>query len=73
MKIEDAVEIQKAWGTLKSGQFTKKDMCAILVPLRDKFGLTDLQTLQIARNELSLEQISLIETKPQGKGEKDDV
>ena len=72
MKIEDAVEIQKAWGTLKSGRFTKKMMCDILVPLRDKFGLTDLQTLQVARNELSLEQIFLIETKPQGKGEKDE-
>ena len=69
MKIEDAVELQKAWQNLNSGPFTKKMMCDILVPLRDKFSLTDLQTLQIARNELSLEQISLIEIKPQEKGD----
>lgn len=63
MKIEYAVELQKAWKKLNEKPFTKKDMCNVLIPLRDKFGLTDFQTLQIARNELSLEQISSIKTK----------
>lgn len=76
MQLEAAVEIQKAYSKLTSGQvpFTKKNMCAILVPLRDKYGLTDRQVLAVARNELSLEEIMLLsqtqeETKRHGSGE----
>lgn len=62
MQLEVAVEIQKAYRRLTSGEvpFTKKNMCAILVPLRDKYGLTDRQVLSIARNELSLEELMLL-------------
>ncbi len=62
MQLEAAVEIQKAYSKLTSGQvpFTKKNMCAILAPLRDKYGLTDRQVLAVARNELSLEEIMLL-------------
>ena len=62
MQLEVAVEIQKAYSKLTSGQvpFTKKNMCAILVPLRDKYGLMDRQVLAVARNELSLEEIMLL-------------
>lgn len=73
MQLEAAVEIQKAYRKLTSGQvpFTKKNMCAIFVPLRDKYGLTDRQVLAVARNELSLEEIMLLnqtqeETKQHG-------
>ena len=76
MQLEVAVEIQKAYSKLTSGQvpFTKKNMCAILAPLRDKYGLTDRQVLAVARNELSLEEIMLLsqtseETKRHGSGE----
>ena len=76
MQLEAAVEIQKAYSKLTSGQvpFTKKNMCAILAPLRDKYGLTDRQVLAVARNELSLEEIMLLsqtseETKRHGSGE----
>lgn len=76
MQLEAAVEIQKAYSKLTSGQVpsTKKNMCAILVPLRDKYGLTDRQVLAVARNELSLEEIMLLsqtseETKRHGSGE----
>lgn len=60
MKIEGAIEIQNAWKKLTSGEvpFTKKNMCDLLVPLRDKHGLTDRQVLQVARDELSLEEIA---------------
>ena len=60
MRIENAVEIQKAYQKLVSGEipFNKKNMCALFIPLRDKNNLTDKQTLQIARNELSLEEIA---------------
>jgi hypothetical protein len=59
MRIENAVEIQKAYQKLVSGEvpFTKKNMCELLVPLRDKNGLTDRQVLGVARKELSLEEI----------------
>ena len=62
MQLEVAVEIQKAYKKLTSGEipFTKKNMCAIMVPLRDKYGLTDRQVLSVARNELSLEELMLL-------------
>lgn len=62
MQLEAAVEIQKAYGKLTSGEvpFIKKNMCVILVPLRDKYGLTDRQVLAVARNELSLEELMLL-------------
>lgn len=65
MTIEAAVEIQKAYKKLTSGKvpFTKKNMCDILVPLRDKYGLTDREVLSVAREELSLEEIMKIKTK----------
>lgn len=73
MQLEVAVEIQRAYSKLTSGQvpFTKKNMCAILASLRDKYGLTDRQVLAVARNELSLEEIMLLnqtqeETKQHG-------
>lgn len=63
MTIEAAVEIQKAYRKLTSGEvpFTKKNMCNLLVPLRDKYNLTDRQVLAVARNELSLEEIAALE------------
>lgn len=62
MQLEVAVEIQRAYRKLTSGEvpFTKKNMCAILVPLRDKYGLTDRQVLSVARNELALEELMLL-------------
>ena len=36
---------------------TKKAMCDLCVPFRDEYGLTDLQTLMIARNEIGIPEI----------------
>lgn len=60
--IEAAVEIQRAYRKLTSGEvsFTKRNMCNLMVPLRDKYGLTDRQVLAVARNELSLEEIAAL-------------
>jgi hypothetical protein len=62
MQLEAVVEIQKAYGKLTSGEvpFTKKNMCAIMAPLRDKYSLTDRQVLAVARNELTLEELMLL-------------
>lgn len=43
---------------LNEGKLTKKAMCDLVVPFRDKYHLTDLQALQIAREELSVKEIS---------------
>lgn len=63
--LNDCVEIQKAYKRLgKDIPFTKKNMCDILAPFRERFGLTDREILAVARNELSLQQINdLIERK----------
>jgi phosphoenolpyruvate synthase/pyruvate phosphate dikinase len=42
---------------VRDRKLTKKAMCDLCVPFRDKYGLTDMQTLQIARRELSISQI----------------
>lgn len=43
-------------------KLTKKAMCDLCVPFRDKYGLTDLQTLRIARREMDLsEMVNLAE------------
>ena len=61
--IKDAAKLQKDYrGLVNSGRLSKKAMCDICIPFRDKYGLTDIQTLQIARNELSLSKmISLLD------------
>ena len=50
---------------LKSGSFTKKALCDLCIPFRDKYKLTDIQTLQIARRKMSITRISELE----GSGE----
>ena len=39
-------------------RLSKKAMCDLVIPFRDKYSLTDLQALQIARNELSISEIA---------------
>ena len=49
-------------------KLTKKAMCDLCVPFRDKYGLTDLQTLRIARKEMDLsEMVALAERSENGK------
>jgi len=58
LKIKDITELQKKWNDLKQNhQMTKKAICDLCIPFRDKFGLTDILTLKLARNELSLIEI----------------
>ena len=39
---------------VKSRKLSKKALCGLVIPFRDKYGLSDVQALSIARNELSL-------------------
>ncbi len=58
-------ELQEEYESLvESKKLTKKAMCDLCIPFRDKYSLSDLQTLQIARKELDIpEIIALFEEK----------
>ena len=43
---------------VNGNKLTKKAMCDLVVPFRDKYKLTDLQALMVARNELSISEIA---------------
>lgn len=61
--IKDAAELQRKFAAL-GNCYSKKALCDLCVPFRDRYGLTDLQTLRIARKELSLsELLDLLERK----------
>lgn len=55
--IREVAKLQSGYQKLFDGCFTKKKLCELCVPFRDKYKLTDRQTLMIARNELSLDEI----------------
>lgn len=55
--IRDVAELQSKYQKLLNGVFTKKKLCELCVPFRDKYKLTDRQTLMIAGNKLSLNEI----------------
>lgn len=43
-------------------RLSKRAMCDLCVPFRDKYGLTDLQTIRIARREMDLaEMVDLLQ------------
>ena len=53
--IREAAAMQEEYRRLvDSRKLTKKAMCELCAPVRDKYGLTDLQTLRIARREMDL-------------------
>ena len=55
VNILEIAKLQEDYAALMKGKnLSKKAICDICVPFRDKAGLTDSQTLQIARGELSL-------------------
>lgn len=64
--ISDAAALQEEYQRLAdASKLIKKAMCTICVPFCDKYGLTDLQTLRIARKEMDLrEMVDLLQ--PEG-------
>lgn len=59
--IKAAAELQEKYQTLvRTKRLSKKAICELCVPFRDKYKLTDLQTLRIARKEFDLSQLILI-------------
>ena len=57
--MNEVGNLQKKYNNLlTSGKMTKKAMCDLVIPFRDKYGLSDLQALMIARNEMSISEIA---------------
>lgn len=53
--LQEIGELQNKYqNLLRTKKLTKKAMCNLVIPFRDKYNLTDLQALQVARNELSV-------------------
>nr|DAU37992.1 MAG TPA: hypothetical protein [Caudoviricetes sp.] len=63
--IREAAIMQEEYQRLvDERKLTKRAMCNLCVPFRDKYGLTDLQTLRIARKEMDLmEMVELLHPK----------
>ena len=61
--IKEAAVLQEKYQSLVYGKkLSKREMFELCVTFRDKYGLTDLQTLRIARKEMELsEMIDLLE------------
>lgn len=58
--IRDIAILQEKWQELIDNEcLTKKAMCDLCIPFRDKYKLTDKQTLQIARNEVDIATIKV--------------
>lgn len=59
--IKDIVELQESYNKLvKTKTLSKRKLCELCILFRDKFGLTDLETLRIARDEITLKEIDKI-------------
>ena len=61
--MREVADLQAAYQRLiDENRFTKRAMCDLCIPFRDKHRLTDLQTLRIARKEMDLsEMVNLLE------------
>lgn len=56
--LKEIVDLQKRYKELfKAKRLTKKAICDLGIPFRNKYNLGDLETLRIMRGELSLEEI----------------
>lgn len=57
--LREIGNLQKSYQELyRNNKLTKKAICNLVIPFRDKYNLTDLQALQITRNELSVAEIA---------------
>lgn len=56
--INDIAVLQENYNKLlEKDNVTKKDLCDLVIPFRDKYKLTDIQALKITRNEVSIQQM----------------
>lgn len=56
--VREVVKLQEGYKELeRTQQLSKKNICELVIPFRDRYGLTDLQALRIARKEMDLAEI----------------
>ena len=56
---QQGADLQAAYQRLiDERRLTKKAMCDLCIPFRDKYGLKDSQALRIARNEMDLQEMA---------------
>ena len=68
--MSDLANLQIGYQNLISEKrLSKKNICDLVIPFRDKYGLKDSQALQIARAELSIVEINDLLNK-ESEGEK---
>lgn len=66
--MNDSLELLKEIGKLQNDyeslkqnkKLSKKAICDLVIPFRDKYGLSDKDALAIARNEMSIHKIAEI-------------
>ena len=59
LDLNEIVRLQKRYQKLVDDKkLTKLAICELVIPFREKYGLSDLEALQIARNELTISEIS---------------
>ena len=62
--VKDIAELQENYNELvETKTLSKRKLCELCIPFRDKFGLTDIETLRIARNEITLKEIEKLNEK----------
>lgn len=59
IKLREIVELQKEYSKMASGKipFTKRNLCDLCIPFRDKYGLNDDQVLRLARKQMDIAEI----------------
>ena len=64
MRLKELAKLQNDYRQLLKSGITKKAMCELVIPFRDKWKLSDEQALAIARNEMALDKISKMMVNP---------
>jgi len=70
--LKEIGAIQETYNKLvKTKAFTKKALCELVVPFRDKYNLSDLEALRIVRNQMPIaEMAEILQAKSSARAEK---
>lgn len=58
MRLAAVADLQNRYKFLMKHGMSKKQLCDLVIPFRDRWGLTDKQALAIARGEVSLQEVA---------------
>lgn len=59
--VKEIGKLQMDYDDLRlDGKLTKKAMCDLVIPFRDKYGLSDKDALAIARNEMHIDEMAKV-------------